>query len=238
MQIAYVTGADRGLGLGLTKTLLSKGYRVFAGRYMDDWPELDDIARQYPEILTIVDLDVRDPESVNAASNRIRRESGRLNLLINNAGSARDRSGTIVDDFYFEDVRALMEINTYGPLRVTQSVLDLLLKAEPKTIFNISSLAGSVGSLTRSNQYGYVMTKAALNAQTKLIHNHFKDHGLTVRAIHPGWMRSHVFGDIERMKEAPFEPIDSARAIIALLDEERDVGDNIFIDYKGDILPW
>ncbi len=85
-----------------------------------------------------------------------------LHVLINNAGIARDRLGTIMDKSYFEDIRAMFETNTSGPLRVTQSVLDLLLRGEPKILVNISSLAESIGSVTRVNQYGYTMSKAAL----------------------------------------------------------------------------
>ena len=237
-QIAYVTGADRGLGLGFTQTLLEKGYTVFAGSFMPDWEELIKLKQQYGNKLTIVSLDVSDETSVEKAAEIIHAEAKWLNLLINNAGTARDRSGTILDKQYFDDIRIMMEVNAYGALRVTQSVLDLLMKGTPKMLINISSLAGSIGLLVRTNQYGYTMSKAAINIQSKLIHNHMKDQGLRVRVLHPGWMHSHVFGDIEKMKEAPFEPIDSARAIVKLIDDDRDVGDEIFMDYEGKNMPW
>jgi len=237
-QTAYITGTDRGLGLGLTQTLLEQEYRVFAGSYMPEWEELQVLKKKYDERLTILSLDVTDDFSVEKAAADIHSTTDHLNLLVNNAGTAIDRSGTILDKQYYDDIRFMMEVNAYGALRVTQSVLELLLKSRPKMLINISSLAGSVGLLVRTNQYGYTMSKAAINIQSKTIHNHFKDQGLKVRVLHPGWMRSHVFGDIERMKEAPLEPIDSARAIVKLIDDDTDVGDEIFVDYTGKAMPW
>jgi NAD(P)-dependent dehydrogenase (short-subunit alcohol dehydrogenase family) len=236
---AYITGADRGLGLGLVKVLLEKDYKVYAGSYLPDWHELQEIKAKYPEDLVILSLDVNSDESVLQAAQSIEAATGSLNLLINNAGNAKDRSGTILDPQYFEDIRSLYETNTLGPLRVTQSVIKLLLKADVKTLVNISSVAGSVSTITRNHQYGYTMSKAAVNMQSKLIHNHLHDQGLKVLAIHPGWMRSHLFGDIERMKDAPLEPIESARSIIQLV-ESRSVRDDdqIYMDYAGNHLTW
>jgi len=237
-RIAYVTGADRGLGFGLVQVLLEQGYEVFAGSFMPELPDLNALKDQYPGKLTVLSLDISDEASVEQASVAVRNSAGYLNLLINNAGTAVDRSGTILDQQFYDDIRMMMEINAYGALRVTQSVLDILMKGDPKMLVNISSLAGSVGLLTRNNQYGYVMSKTAINGQSKLIHNHLKDQGLKVRVLHPGWMRSHVFGDIELMKDAPLEPIDSARAIVKLINDDRDVGDDIFMDYTGKTMPW
>lgn len=238
MRTAYVTGAERGLGLALVKLLLERDYTVFAGYYLADLPALAALVKEYPDRLVTMSLDVTSEEQVLAAARTIRSRTDSLNLLINNAGSAIDRSGTILDELYFDDMRRLMEINAYGPLRVTQSVIDLLLKPEWKMLVNISSVAGSVGLLTRTGQYGYTMSKSALNMQTKIIYNHFHDQGLQVRAIHPGWMRSLLFGDLDRMKDAPLESIDSAQKIMDLIHTDKDPGTDFFMDYTGKILPW
>lgn len=236
---AYITGADRGLGLGLVTTLLEQKYKVYAGSYMPEWHELKEVADQYKEDLVIIPLDVSNDESVNKAAEKIKQDTKYLNIIINNAGSARDRSGTIFEKQYYEDIRSLLEINALGPLRVTQSALELLLNGgELKILVNISSIAGSPALLTRVSQFGYTMSKAAVNTQSKLLHNNLKDQGVKVFAIHPGWMRSHLFGDINRMKDAPLEPIDSARAIINLIHTRMEINDDIFMDYQGESLPW
>lgn len=236
---AYVTGADRGLGLALTEALIGHGYKVYAGSYLPDWPELVELSRRYSaEELAIVPLDVTDTASVRQAARRIGEDTDELHVLVNNAGTARDRSGTILEEQVEDDIRNLFETNTLGPLRVTQSVLPLLLKSEAKTLVNISSIAGSVSGVTRINQYGYTMSKAALNMQSKLIHNHLKDSGLKVLVVHPGWMHSHIFGDLERMKNAPLQPADSARAIVKLIQTRTVIDETLYVDYEGSKLDW
>ncbi|WP_058301268.1 SDR family NAD(P)-dependent oxidoreductase [Gorillibacterium timonense] len=86
MATAYVTGADRGLGLALTEGLLERGYQVYAGSYMSDWPELDRLAETYPKQLVQVPLDVSNGASVTAAADIIASQTPSLDLLINNAG--------------------------------------------------------------------------------------------------------------------------------------------------------
>lgn len=235
---AYVTGADRGLGHGFVVELLQRGYEVYAGCYKPNEGELPETKSRYPAELTIVPLDVRDNDSVAGAAAAIRERTDELHLLINNAGQAIDRSGTILDPLYDEDVLRLYDVNAVGPLRVTHSVIPLLRRAERKTIVNISSVAGSVASVTRMHQYGYTMSKAALNMQTKLLHNHLAGEGFRVLAIHPGWMRSYLFEDIERMKDAPYEPRQSAKQIVDLIESGAGAEGSLYMDNEGNPLPW
>ena len=83
-RIAFVTGADRGLGLALTARLLAKDWRVFAGQYMPEWPDLDRLAAQYGERLEAVPLDVADAGSTRAAAERVAQHTDRVDLVINN----------------------------------------------------------------------------------------------------------------------------------------------------------
>jgi len=85
-RTVLVTGADRGLGFALCTGLLDRGWRVFAGQYMPDWPELDALATQYHDHLALVPLDVSCDESVRAAARAVGEAAGRVGLLINNAG--------------------------------------------------------------------------------------------------------------------------------------------------------
>lgn len=235
---AYVTGADRGLGLGLVQTLLEQEYKVYAGSYMPEWPDLIKLKEKYAEDLLILPLDVSNDQSVESAAKIVQESTDYLNVIINNAGIAKDRSGTIFEKQYFEDIRQLFEVNALGPLRVTQSVLDLLLAGSPKKLVNISSKAGSVEQLTRKNQFGYTMSKAAINMQSKSMHNNLKDQGVKVLALHPGYMHSYLFGDPELMQDAPLEPIDSARHIVQLIHTKREIDEQIYMDYAGNLLPW
>jgi len=235
---AYVTGADRGLGLALCAELLRNDYRVFAGSYLDARQELDRLAATHSEDLLVLPLDVASQRSVDEAAAKVAEATSSLNLLINNAGIAVERSKTLADDLYIEDMRTLMEVNTFGPLRVAKSVLNLLLAATPKTLINISSMAGSVANLTRINQYGYTMSKAALNMQSKLIRNHFGPEGLNVLAVHPGGMPTLILGDPEITKNAPVKPEESARGIVALAGRKWGADEHFFVDYQGSPIPW
>ena len=110
------------------------------------------LENQYSKQLKTVKVDVSSDESVLSAAKEISRETDYLNLLINNAGIAKDRSETILDTMYYDDMLRLFNVNSLGTLRVTKSVINLLLKGEPKLLVNISSAAASVGTVTRKLQ--------------------------------------------------------------------------------------
>lgn len=235
---AYVTGADRGLGLELVKGLLQKGYHVFAGLYMTDLPDLQKLAEEQDGRLDLVQLDVSSLESVTKAAQSIRSRTEYLNLLINNAGIVKERNQTMDEDMYFDDMLNLFNVNTLGTLRVTKSVIDLLLKGNPKLLVNISSAAASVGGVTRKNQYGYTMSKAAINMQSKLIYNTYHDQGLEVRAVHPGWMHTSLFGNADIMKAAPFEPDEAAALILESVYLPLQQEGHIFTENDGTPMPY
>lgn len=235
---AYVTGGDRGLGLELVKGLLKMGYHVFAGTFMTDLPDLTQLSGEYPDQLELIRLDVSNLDSVNAASACIREKTDYLNLLINNAGIVKDRSQTMEEEMFYEDMLNLFNVNALGTLRVTKSVIDLLMAGTPKLLVNISSAAASIGGVTRKNQYGYTMSKAAINMQSKLIYNTYHDQGLEVRAVHPGWMRTSLFGDISIMKDAPFEPEEAAALILKSVFEPLQEEGHIFTENDGTPMPY
>lgn len=235
---AYVTGADRGLGLELVRGLLRMGYHVYAGLYMTDLPDLQKLAEEQNGQLDLIQLDVSDTDSVNQAAQNIRNRTEYLNLLINNAGIVKERNQTMEEDMYFDDMLNLFNVNTLGTLRVTKSVIDLLLKGDPKLLVNISSAAASVGGVTRKNQYGYTMSKAAINMQSKLIYNTYHDQGLEVRAVHPGWMHTSLFGDPDIMKAAPFEPDEAAALILNSVFQPLRREGHIFTENDGTPMPY
>lgn len=237
-RTAYVTGAERGLGLALVRELLQHEYAVFAGSFHETHPELDELAARHGGRLEVLPLDVTDQRSVDAAAERVAGRERRLDLLINNAGLALDRSKTMEEPFYWDDMHAVMEVNAFGPLRVTKSVIDYLRASDHAVLVNISSIAGSIASLTRTHQYAYTMSKAALNTQSKLIRNHFGPEGLTVLVVHPGAMPTLILGDPEITKNAPVTPEDSARGIVALTQRPWSPDDHMFVDYEGTPIPW
>lgn len=235
-QTVYITGADRGLGLALSRVFLEDGYHVFAGRYLDDWTELNELQEKYKNSLQIVSLNVNDQQSVDDAAELIRDESGRLDILINNAAIFQDRSENIFGKFYYDDMRALYETNVFGPLRVSQSVLPLLMKGEGKMLANISSEAGSLADSWRKKEYGYSMTKAALNMQLTILQNQLAEFEIKVLALHPGYVKTYIMGDFNH--EATIEASESAEGIKKQILKFPPVDDHMFIDYQGNKMNW
>lgn len=235
---AYVTGADRGLGLALTRVLLKNQFKVYAGQYLSDWPELGKLKGQYPEHLVIVPLDTSKEESVEKAAETIKSDTSYLDIVINNAAVYLEkRSGNIFEKLCYEDMLKTFDINALGPLRVTHSIIDWILKGEKKLIINISSEAASIENCWRKKEFGYAMSKAALNMQSAILQNHLKEYGIKVLAIHPGYMKTYMLG--EKNLSADIEPEDSALKIYQLfISQKHDLEGPVFYDYQGKQLPW
>lgn len=235
MPVAYITGADRGLGLGLATVFLAGGYRVFAGCFGLDEEGLKALGQRYGDALTVVPLDVRSETSVRAAADRIAEMTGHLDLVINNAAILLDQNATILDDLDYEAMMAMYNVNTLGPLRVSASVLGLLRNGEGKRIVNISSEAGSMAARLRRGQttrYGYCGSKSALNVQSIILGNHVAEFGIRVLLIEPGWVRSYLSGGVKYMK-ADLEPEESAMKLYEFLHRE-EAPDHMFHDLVKD----
>ncbi len=234
-KTVYITGADRGLGLALSRVFLAADYKVFAGRYMKEWPELDELKKEY-EDLEIVTVDVTDQQSVDAAATYIEEHAGKLDILINNAAIYKDRSEDIFGEFHYDDMRQLFETNVFGPLRVSKSVIPLLLKGEGKMLANISSEAGSLADSWRKKEYGYCMSKSALNMQLTILQNQLEEHGIKVLAIHPGYVKTYIMGDFNH--DATIDAMESATGIMNEILKAPAIEEHMYIDYQGNKMNW
>jgi NAD(P)-dependent dehydrogenase (short-subunit alcohol dehydrogenase family) len=128
-------------------------------------------------------------------------------------------------------MRNLIEVNTFGPLRVSQSVIPLLLKGSNKILANISSEAGSLADSWRDKEYGYCMSKTALNLQLTIIQNQLKAFGVKVLAFHPGYVKSYIFGEFN--SDATIDAMESASGIASQILRAPSVDEHMFIDYQG-----
>jgi len=236
----YITGTDRGLGLGLATVFLRAGYLVFAGYYGLDEAGLKELQAECPDRLVMVPLDVSRDDSVRAAADLIAGQTDRLDLLINNAAILLDQNATILDELNYENMLAMYNVNTLGPLRVSVSVLNLLRNGEGKRIVNISSEAGSMTARVNRGQttrYGYCGSKAALNVQSILMQNHVSEFGIRVWLIEPGWVRTFLSGG-PKCTLAPNEPEVSAEKLLAFL-SRKEVPDYLFHDlFKDQRFEW
>jgi NAD(P)-dependent dehydrogenase (short-subunit alcohol dehydrogenase family) len=237
-QTALVTGADRGLGSALVSGLLERGWCVFAGQHRPDWPELEALARRFPGALHIVPLEVRSMASVQAAAGSVSTVVDHLDMLVNNAGVGSPTSSrTIREPQDYDEMQRMYDVNALGPLRMVEAFLPLTGQSALKRLCFVSSEAGSIGRSTRTNSYGYCMSKAALNMATRIMHNHLRPEGYTFRVYHPGWIRSYMSGS--KSTEADMEPEEAAVPALDYFLQARDDEDRLVMrDWLGREWPW
>jgi NAD(P)-dependent dehydrogenase (short-subunit alcohol dehydrogenase family) len=232
-ETILITGADKGLGFSLARQFLQAGFHVFAGVYADI-QNYTNLSQEYPETLTGVPLDVTSSSSIAGAFRKVSKGTPGLDILINNAGVHAENHGTFAElDFTDRHLEKDLAVNAFGPLRMAQKFLPLLKAGRRKLIVNISSEAGSIGNCWRNAEFGYCMSKAALNMQSKIMQNNLGPQGFKVLAIHPGWMRTDMGG-----READISPDLSAQGIHELALREWKPEDAIYMDYEGHVLPW
>lgn len=237
---AFVTGADRGVGLAIVKGLLNQSYQVFAGQYAEEVPQLAELKDAYGERLQVLRLDISSDDSVAEAWRIASKQTEQLDLLINNGAILGDIGATVLDPLNYTEMMDVFNVNTLGSLRMSQTFMPLLLKSDSKLLVNISSEAGSIGDCYRDSWYAYCMSKAALNMQSKLIHNGIKPHGGRVLVVHPGWVQTYMQGKLDA--EATLTPEQSAASILQLvaarLSEDAAEADCEYVDYAGNALNW
>lgn len=253
MKTVVVTGADRGLGFALVSEYLRGGHRVFAGQYRNNWHLLEELQARYPDRLEIIPLDVRSLESVAGAAAGILGRTDRIDILINNAGVWLDHNtGTILEpEMDYEAILEQINVNALGALRVTHALIHAVLNSFDQLVVNISSEAASMTDCKKDSQFGYCMSKAALNMASCLVLNGIRQKGGAVINLHPGWMQS-VIGEpagcdapyVEPAKPGEVKfyttPEITARGFIRILEEPERFSGRLpgFVNYRGDRMNW
>jgi NAD(P)-dependent dehydrogenase (short-subunit alcohol dehydrogenase family) len=237
-QNAFVTGADRGLGLALCAGLLEQGWRVFAGQHRPSWPELGELSSRFPDRLHVLPLEVRSIESVRVAAQAASAVTDSVDLLINNAGVlSRTEGRTIREAQDYDEIQRTLDVNALGPLRMVETFLSLTDRSDLKRLCFVSSDAGSNGRTGHTSWYGYTMSKAALNMATHVLFNHLRPEGYTFRLYHPGWIRTYMHG--EKDMKARLEPEEAAALALAYFLNPLEDEDRIVMrDYQGREWPW
>lgn len=229
-MINLITGANRGLGLEFTRQLLARGDRVFAAcRQPDEAQELNQLAAQHSVSLTILKLDVTDQENIDAAAERVEQETGRLDLLVNNAGV--NKSGNF-GDLTAETIQYIFEINSFAPALVTQAFASLLAKGQSPKVVSLSSGLGSIEE-NQGSHHVYSASKAALNMFVKSLSYPLRREGITHIAMDPGWVQTDMGGS-----QAPLKPEESISGILDVIDNLSLDDAGRYMRYDGAELPW
>ena len=230
MTNVFVTGANRGLGLGFVKNYLRKNVDVVSTtRDLKSSKELLALKEKFPNNLEIFELDLLK-ESVGYTLENFLGDRP-IDIVINNAGVGSTNQ-------HFEAVSPkpwleVLKVNLIAPLMVTQSIIDNVKKGVDKKIYFLSSQLGSIGDNTSGGMYIYRSSKTGLNQVVKSLSVDLKPQGITVVSLHPGWVKTDMGGP-----NAPVsidESIEGMTQVIHTTDI-RDTGR--FLNYDGKELPW
>jgi NAD(P)-dependent dehydrogenase (short-subunit alcohol dehydrogenase family) len=184
-RVALVSGANRGIGAEVARQLAADhGFQVLAGAR--DPSEVEAAGKVTP-----VQLDVTDQASVDAALERIGSDPGRLDVLVNNAGIFGPVEG--VAEIDLNEVGRVFEVNTIGAIRLSQAVMPLLRESDHPRIVNVSSGAGQLSDMDGGHA-AYRVSKAGLNAVTRIIAADEGGSSLLVNSLCPGWVRTDMGG--------------------------------------------
>lgn len=229
METIVISGANRGIGLELTRLSLEAGHTVIAGaRDPKQSKELSGMVEKSGGKLRVLPLDITSDESVTSFVKALGVDH--IDLLINNAGMYSKEDGK-VSEVSPKVVMETLATNTAGAIRVTQALLPLVKKAKSPRIANTSSLMGSIADNSGGGALAYRMSKAALNMYTKTLS--IDEPKVAVVSMHPGWVKTEMGGE-----NAPVEPKDSAAGILKVVMKASKSETGKFFNYDGKELPW
>lgn len=196
-KIAVVTGANRGIGLGVSSALAEKTYHVvMVGRNQAHVEAAASALLAKQLKVTPMCADVADTKQIQHLTTAIAEQFSHVDVLINNAGvveSDFSMATPTVANVDPEKVIETFNINTVGALRMIQGLMPLLRKSPAARIVNISS---GMGGITEMNggYPGYRLSKAALNALTKITAEETETTPIKVNSICPGWVQTDMGG--------------------------------------------
>jgi NAD(P)-dependent dehydrogenase (short-subunit alcohol dehydrogenase family) len=187
-RIVVVTGANRGIGREVARQLALRGDTLLLGSR-----DLAKGERAAAELgVRAVRLDVTDPATIAGVAARLNADYGRLDVLVNNAAIDYDTWQTAAAPD-FSVVRDALETNVVGAWQTTAGLLPLLRRSEHGRVVNVSSEAGSLAVMGAGTP-AYSVSKAALNALTRVLADELRRDRILVNAVSPGWVATDMGG--------------------------------------------
>lgn len=221
MATIVITGANRGIGLELAKQCQARGDQVIAAVREAS----DELSKAGVEIHERID--VTDEASVVGFAASLKGRD--VDVLISNAGILLARES--IEDLNWDGIREQFEVNTLGPMRISRALLPNMKSGGKIAI--VSSRVGSIADNTSGGRYGYRISKCAVNMAGVCLAHDLKDRGIAVVLLHPGYVRTGLTN-----MNGNIEPDESARGLIARIDETTMERTGTFWHADGTELPW
>lgn len=215
-----ITGANRGIGLALTKKYAAKNHNVIAICRTNS----EELKNTNAKIIT--NIDITNIKSIQTLITMLKNIN--IDILINNAGQWCNDS---IEDMNFDNIQANFLINAIGTLRIITSLKSNF--TERSKIIIITSKMASITENISGGRYGYRMSKAALNAAGKSLSIDFKQDNIPVVMIHPGWVKTAMGGP-----NALISTEESAAHILKVIEKIKLSDSGNFYNYDGSSIKW
>ena len=178
--VAIVTGGSRGIGRAVVQVLAAAGMEVVF-TYRENAAAATEVTQGNPGAkITAEAVDVRDAAACAVFAEKVFDRTGRIDMLVNNAGIIRDNPLGALEP---KDVRAVLETNIEGTFNMTRAVVPFMISQRRGKIVNLSSVSGEKGGRGQTN---YAASKGAINALTRALAVEVAPRGITVNAVAPG----------------------------------------------------
>jgi 3-oxoacyl-[acyl-carrier protein] reductase len=230
-RTVVVTGGSRGIGRAICRELAGEGVHVFFNYFNPGDPEGEKAAAAETEAIVAAaggsasseSFDITSAEALNAFFKRILDETGRIDVLVNNAGITRD---SLIPRMREDVWDSVIDINLKAVFRCIQLVSKAMMAQRSGSIVNIASISGVLGTAGQAN---YAASKAGVIALTKVAARELAGRGVTVNAVAPGFIITDMTATLpDKVKDAYLEqiplkrggtPEDIARAVAFLVPE-------------------
>lgn len=225
-----ITGANRGIGLELTRQFAEDGWQVLACcRSPEDATELHAfVERGLP--VEIHPLDVTDYQQVASLSEQLKNRP--IDILLSNAGIYGSK-GTGFGYVSPVEWRQVLEVNTIAPLMLVQAFVDQVAASRQKLVAVVSSKVGSIADNSGGGGYVYRSSKTAVNQVVKSLSIDLSDRGISVISLHPGWVQTEMGGPNAEISTA--QSVSGLKTILMTAGPEQS---GEFIEYDGNRIPW
>lgn len=226
-----LAGASRGLGLGLAKSFAAHGWNVVATERSAS-SELKAAAEATDGRIRIERLDINDALLVQTLHRRLANEVFDVIFIV--AGVSDKDPTKPVHQVPVQEAAQVFISNAYSPMYFAETFYDLL--KPDGTLAIMTSRMGSLSLVSTSVDGSwevYRASKAALNMLARCFHQRHGGDGRTLLLMHPGWVKTDMGG-----KDAPVELMTSVEGLYGTLRKWEGAGEQVFLDYQGNVLPW